>query len=369
MESGSSEPRQIAREWLAGGRRVVAGTLIDRIGSSPLDPGAEIFFNDQDQVEGTVTGGCVESALAEEAAAVLGGAAPKIVSYGVSDDEATGTGLMCGGTVRVFVHELSRDAGEALAAINQAQRLEEPAALTTVLDGPNVGAQMAVLEDRQIGTLGLELLDHNVEREAWGFIEDGASRTRSYGPGGEVMGYDVPVMFQTFQSPPELLIYGAIDFSAALARLAEELGYRVTICDARKPFAEGRRFAEVAEVVVDWPDRDLARRELSKRDVVLVFTHDRKFDGPALKAALDSEAGYIGALGSRRTQAERTKRLREDGVSESQIARIHAPCGLDIGARTPEETAISILAEIVVSRTGRSGERLRDTDLPIHVGT
>lgn len=343
------------------------GTLVERIGSSPLDPGAEIFFNDQGQVEGTVTGGCVESALAEEAQLIFAGGPPKVVTYGVSNDEASEVGLMCGGTVRVFVHELAPESAEVLEVISEAQRLEQPAALATVVEGEHAGAKMAILQNRQVGSLGLDLLDHNVEREAWGFINDGSSRTRSYGSGGEVMGDDVLVMFQTFQSPPELLIYGAIDFSASLARMAGELGYRVTICDARKPFAEGRRFSDVAEVVVDWPDRDLAKRSPTKRDVILVFTHDRKFDGPALKAALNTDAGYIGALGSRRTQKERMERLREGGVSEEEIARIHAPCGLDIGARTPEETAVSILAEIVVSRTGRSGERLRDTDLPIHV--
>lgn len=366
MDLGSSEPRRIACEWLADGRRVVAATLVDRIGSSPLDPGAEMFFNDRDQVEGTVTGGCVESALAEEAGAVFGGAAPKIVSYGVSDDEAAGVGLMCGGTVRVFVHELSKMAGEALAAVTEAQRLEQPAAMATALSGDDPGVKMAMVGDRQTGTLGLILLDHNVEREARGFIDDGVSRIRSYGPNGEVMGDEVAVMIQSFQAPPELLIYGAIDFSVAVARLARELGYRVTICDARKPFAEGRRFTDVAEVVVDWPDRDLASRELGPRDAILVFTHDPKFDEPALLAALDSGAGYIGALGSRKTQADREKRLREAGVNEERLAEIHAPCGLDLGARTPEETAISILAEIVLSRTGRSGDRLRDTHLPIH---
>jgi xanthine dehydrogenase accessory factor len=163
-----------------------------------------------------------------------------------------------------------------------------------------------------------------------------------------------------------MVIFGAIDFSVALAKTARELGYRVTICDARPPFIGSSRFAQVAEVAVDWPDRHLAGRELGPRDAVLVFTHDPKFDEPALLAALQSGAGYIGALGSRRTHRERVERLRDAGVDEAQLARISSPCGLDIGARTPGETAISILAEVIAKRAGRAGEPLSDTSGSIH---
>ena len=363
----ATAPRQVAAEWLEDGCRVVAATLIERIGSAPLDPGAEMVFDDAGRVEGTVTGGCVESALAGEAARVLGGGGPRLVSYGVADDEAAGVGLMCGGTVSVFVHELAAEAAPALRAVSAACAGERPAAMATLLAGPDAGAKLAVLEGETVGSLGSDLLDHNVAREARGFMDEGVSRTRTYGAGGEVMGAELPVCIQAFQSPPELLIYGAIDYSVALARLASELGYRVTICDARAPFAEGRRFAAVAEVVVDWPDRDLARRDLGPRDAVLVFTHDPKFDEPALLGALRSEAGYVGALGSRRTQSERLGRLRAAGLPEERIDRLHAPCGLDLGARTPEETALSILAEVVAARTGRSGEGLRRTSGPIHL--
>lgn len=366
MATGPSDPSRIASEWLATGQRVVAATLVDRIGSSPLDPGAEMYFTDQGQVEGTVTGGCVESALAEEAAATFGGKRPRIVSYGVSDDEAAEAGLMCGGTVRVFVHELNRGAGEVIAASVGARQADQAVAVATLLTGDEAGSRLAMLENSEVGTLGAELLDHNVAREARGFLDDGVSRVRGYGAGGEVMGDEIEVLIQAFQSPPELLIFGAIDYSVALARLAGELGYRVTICDARRPFAEGRRFSEVAEVVVDWPDRELARRDLGSRDAILVFTHDPKFDQPALVGALESEAGYIGALGSRRTQEDRVARLREAGLDERRIARIYAPCGLDLGARTPEETAVSILAEMVAVRTGRGGDSLRSTEDPIH---
>jgi xanthine dehydrogenase accessory factor len=163
-----------------------------------------------------------------------------------------------------------------------------------------------------------------------------------------------------------MVIFGAIDFSVAVAKAAGDLGYRVTICDARAPFIESARFKQVADTAVDWPDRHLAGRKLGPRDVVLVFTHDPKFDEPALIAALNTGAGYIGALGSRRTHRERVERLRERGVEEAQIERISAPCGLDIGARTPAETAISILAEVIAKRSGRAAEPLTETSGSIH---
>ncbi|MGH2953537.1 MAG: XdhC family protein [Solirubrobacterales bacterium] len=365
--TGSSTPRQIAAEWLAGGHRVVAATLVERIGSAPLDPGAEMMIDDSGRVEGTVTGGCVESALVAEAREVLRRAEPRLVSYGISDDEAAGVGLMCGGTVSVFVHEVDPGVRAALLAVTEAVTAGRPAALATLLDGPGAGAKLAILDDAIVGGLGVTpLLDSTVEREARGFMDEGVSRTRRYGAGGEVMGSELAVCIQAFASRPEMVIYGAIDYSVAVARLAHALGYRVTICDARAAFARGRRFAEVADVVVDWPDRDLAARELGPRDVVLVFTHDPKFDEPALRSSLRSGAGYVGALGSRRTQAERVRRLRDAGVAEGELARLHAPCGLDLGARTPEETAVSILAEVVSARTGRGGASLSRTIGPIH---
>ena len=351
-----------ALEWLREGRRVAAAVLVEAIGSAPLDPGAVMVVDEGGNIEGSVTGGCVEAALFEEAQRVLAIGAPRLVTYGISDEEAAGVGLMCGGTVRVFVHELTAAAGEPLEATIEAVQQGRPAALATLLDGPGAGAKLALVGEEQVGTLGgPELLDRSVARDAAGLIDEGLSIVRSYGRDGALAGADLRVYVQTFAEAPQMIVFGAGDFSVAVARFARELGYRVTIVDARAPFVRSPRFGAVADVVVDWPDRHLEGRQLGERDAVLVFTHDPKFDVPALVAALASGAGYVGAIGSRRTQADRAGRLRAAGLSAAEIDRIAAPCGLDIGARTPEETAISVLAEIIARRTGRAGEPLSET--------
>jgi len=362
-----SSSERIAVDWLREERRVVSAALVDRIGSAPLDPGAQMLIDGRGNIEGSVTGGCVEAALVEEAQRILGGGEAKIVTYGVSDEEALGVGLMCGGTVRVFVHEYGEDSLDSLEAVAAARAADQPVARGTLLGGSRAGASISILEDRVVGSLGVtELLDRSVVRDARGQLDEGVSRIRRYGAGGEVMGSEVAVYIQAFATPPRMLIFGAIDFSSEVAKVASDIGYQVTICDAREPFARSPRFSRNAEVVIDWPDRYLQGQELGPRDVVLVFTHDPKFDEPALTAALATDAGYIGALGSRRTQERRAERLRDAGLDERSIARIHAPCGLDVGARTPSETAISILAEVIAVRTGRTGESLRDTGGPIH---
>ncbi len=362
-----SSSERIAVDWLREGRRVVSAALVDRIGSAPLDPGAQMLIDDRGDIEGSVTGGCVEAALVEEAERILAGGEAKVVTYGVSDEEALGVGLMCGGTVRVFVNELGDHSLESLEAVAAARAADQPVARGTLLDGDRAGASMSILEDRVVGSLGVtDLLDRSVVRDARGQLDEGVSRIRRYGAGGEVMGSEVAVYIQAFATPPRMLIFGAIDFSSEMAKVASDIGYKVTICDAREPFARSPRFSQNAEVVVDWPDRYLQGQQLGPRDVVLVFTHDPKFDEPALRAALATDAGYVGALGSRRTQERRAERLRDAGLDERSIAGIHAPCGLDVGARTPSETAISVLAEVIAVRTGRSGESLRETSGPIH---
>lgn len=359
----------VAVEWLRAGRRVVSATLVDTVGSAPLDPGAEMLVDDALEIAGSVTGGCVEGALVAQAQDVLAGGPPRVAQYGVSDDQAADVGLMCGGTVHIFVHELFDEHAATLAVVDDSRNDGRPVALATLLDGDSAGAKLAVLEDSVVGTLAVsDLLDDSVSRDARGLLDEGLSAVRRYSAKGEVMGSDLRVYVQAFASSPKMVIFGAIDFSAALAQIAGHVGYRVTICDARAAFVRSPRFERHAEVVVDWPDRYLAGQDLGPRDALLVFTHDAKFDEPALLSALTTGAGYIGAMGSRRTHAERSKRLLEAGMSKSDLARIASPCGLDIGARTPSETAIAVLAEILALRAKRKGGRLTHGTGPIHAG-
>jgi xanthine dehydrogenase accessory factor len=254
-------------------------------------------------------------------------------------------------------------------ALRDALRRQEPVALATVTDGPNLGAKLLVRPGTPpLGSLGNDDLDRVVARDALGELEAGLTSTRHYGEHGEARERDVSVFIESFALPPRMIIFGAVDFTAALARVAKVLGYRVAVCDARAVFATVQRFPMADEVVNDWPDRYLAKvgDELGPRDAVCVLTHDHKFDVPAIAAAVRTNVGYLGAMGSRRTHESRIERLREAGVTDAEIARVMSPIGLDVGARTPEETAISICAEIIAMRTGRGSQSLRDTGGPIH---
>ncbi|HTE64455.1 MAG TPA: XdhC/CoxI family protein [Solirubrobacteraceae bacterium] len=354
-------------EWLREGRRVAAGTLVAVDGSSPLDVGASVYVDEHGTIEGSVTGGCVESAVAQEAMEMLArGTPPKLVTYGISDELAGTVGLMCGGIVHIFIHPIRDDAREAVLAALAAIRDDRPAAVATLLDGEQAGAKLFVDAASSIGTLGgPALLDSNAAQEARGLTAQGRSAVRAYGPDGASLGSGLRVHVAAFAERPRMVIFGAIDFASALAPLAQGLGYRVTIADPRRAFLDSPRFSSVAQTIAAWPEDVLAEMPLGPRDAVLVFTHDPKLDVPAVVAALGTEAGYVGALGSRRTTADRNERLREAGVSDEQLARVYAPCGLDIGASTVEETAVAILGEIVASRAGRAGRSLREGSGPI----
>ncbi|HLI24149.1 MAG TPA: XdhC/CoxI family protein [Acidimicrobiales bacterium] len=256
-----------------------------------------------------------------------------------------------------------------------ALRSEQPVALAEVVEGPGelVGGKLLVrpgADPEVTGSLGDPDLDRVVSRDAAGELAAGLTVTRHYGRHGEARGRDVSVFIESFAPPPRMVIFGAVDFTAALARLGKILGYRVTVCDARPVFATRARFPMADDVVVAWPDKHLAEigPSLGQRDVVCVLTHDPKFDVPAIVAALETQVGYLGAMGSRRTHADRTERLRQAGVSEGDLGRVMGPIGLDIGARTPEETAVSICAEIIALRTGKEAPSLRDRAGPIHHG-
>lgn len=251
---------------------------------------------------------------------------------------------------------------------------EEPVALVTVIDGPKTGAKLLVRplrvtgSDVWEGTLGNDGLDRVAARDARGELAAGRSGVRHYGTHGEAREEEVKVFIESFAPPPQMLIFGAVDFTGALVKVAKVLGFRVTVCDARPVFATHQRFPQADEVVVDWPNRLLEKvgPSLGARDAVCVLTHDNKFDVPAVVAALATEVGYIGVMGSRRTHDNRLQRLTEAGVDQAGLDRLRSPIGLDIGARTPEETAVSIMAEIIALHTGRSMQALSATSGPIH---
>jgi len=286
---------------------------------------------------------------------------------GVPGSGATGSGATGAGATGALASEaFTADwtyepddedlASGGVGAVARLDRIERGAVLLVHADG------------RTEGALGDAGLDRVVTRDALGALATGTSVTRHYGRHGQARARDVEVFLEVFAPPPKMVIFGAVDFTAALARVAKVLGYRVTVCDARPVFATRARFPMADEVVVDWPDRFLRARgaELSARDAVCVLTHDPKFDVPAIRAALETEVGYLGAMGSRRTHLERTRRLLEAGVAPGDLERVMGPIGIDIGARTPEETAISICAEIIALRTGRPAVSLRDREGPIH---
>ena len=365
--------------WRRAGQRIAVARVVGLEGSGPRDPGATMAVSDTGEVAGSVSGGCVEGAVVTEALAALDDGTPRRRSFGYSDDQAFAVGLTCGGTVHVLVDPALPPVYDALRA---ALARDQPVALATVVDViepgqasrpdhplPPLGTSMLVRSDGKIeSSLGSPALDGVVGRDARGALASGLSATRHYGPGGEARQRAIEVFIEVFAPPPRMLIFGAVDFTAALARVAKVLGFRVTVCDARPVFATPARFPMADEVVANRPERHLARvgPTLGPRDAVCVLTHDPKFDVPAIVAALATGVGYVGAMGSRRTHADRAARLIQAGVGTTGLARVMAPIGLDIGARTPEETAVAICAEIVALRTGRSVPSLRDGQGPIH---
>ena len=298
--------------WTAGGLRAATATLVKTERSAPREPGAVMAVSERGDVAGSLTGGCVEPALYEEARAVLAGEPARLVTYGIADEDAFEVGLPCGGTVHVFVAEADREIVRELAA---AARLEEPVALSLTVSGPRAGTQELV-------TL------------------DGRSEPVLEGD----------VFFLPLLPRRRMYVFGAVDHAAAVASVGGLLGYQVTVCDARARFLTRERFPEPDELVVAWPHEFLQEAYVDERTAICVLTHDHKFDVPLLQAALASPAGYIGALGGKKTNADREERLRAEGVGDEELARIHAPIGLDIGARTPEEVAVAVAAQIVALR-------------------
>ena len=362
-----AEHATVGRQWLSQGRRVAFGLLVRVDGSAPFEPGAFMLIDADGNIEGSITGGCVEVDVVINAVEVLQcSGQPRLLHYAVSDELAHSVGLMCGGSVDVLVHELRGAALEAVSAAFDALALELPVSLATLVDGPGAGGKLASIGGDVLGTFGgSELLDHTVAADLAALGERRTSTLRRYGRGGEALGDEITVHLQAFGAPARLVLVGAIDYSAAVAALGAHLGYRVLVIDAREAFTRSERFSRVAEVHVGWPGSAIDERRLRPNDAVIVFSHDPKFDEPALIAALRSDAGYIGALGSRRTAADRNKRLLQAGADAEELRRVRSPCGLDIGASSPEEVAVSIMSEVIASRSGRIGESLTLTEGPI----
>ncbi|MFG2075126.1 XdhC family protein [Nonomuraea maritima] len=359
---------EIMRWWRSGAGFGLA-TVVGTWSSAPRPPGASMAVRGE-EVVGSVSGGCVEGAVFELATEVGETGEPVLQRYGVSDDDAFAVGLTCGGIIDVFVEPVSAETFPELGEVAASVEAREPVAVATVVSGPGrIGARRVVWPDRSTGTLGLARLDDAVDDDARGMLAQGLTGLRRYGPRGERRLDDLAVFVQAFAPPPRMLVFGAIDFAAAVARVGKFLGYHVTVCDARPIFATARRFPEADEVVVRWPHDYLASVEVDERTVICVLTHDPKFDVPLLEVALRTRAGYVGAMGSRRTHEDRLARLREAGLSEEELARLRSPIGLDLGARTPEETAVSIAAELIQLRWGGSGRPLATTEGRIHTST
>ena len=383
--------------WWEAGETVGVGTVVATFQSAPRPAGASMLVGPDETAVGSVSGGCVEGAVYELAQSVVESGVPVLERYGVSDDDAFAVGLTCGGILDVFVEKVDRETFPELGEIAADVGAGRPVALATVIEHPDpsrLGRRLVIRPDESIagrrnhhdgaadddfggqvsGTLGSERMDDAVRDDALGLLAAGHNATLTYGPEGERRGEGMRVFVWAFAPKPRMLVFGAIDFAAAVARVGSFLGYHVTVCDARPVFATTSRFPEADEVVVDWPHRylraELDAGRVDQRTVLAVLTHDPKFDVPLLEVALripeDHRPAYVGAMGSRRTHDDRLERLREAGITEKEIALLSSPIGLDLGARTPEETAISIAAEIVAGRWGESGEPLAARSGRIH---
>jgi xanthine dehydrogenase accessory factor len=361
--------------WRDGGVAGV-GTVVRTFSSAPRLPGAAMVVAPDGTVSGSVSGGCVEGAVYELATEVADTGVPVLQRYGISDDDAFEVGLTCGGILDIFVEPVSQSTFPDLESVAADIEAHRPVAVASVIAHPDrsrVGRRLVVRPDDVGGTLGSTRADDAVADDARGLLAAGRSEVLTYGPDGQRRGEGMEVFVAGYAPRPRMLVFGAIDFAAAVARQGAFLGYRVTVCDARPVFATAARFPDVEELVVDWPHRYLADQvaagALDAQTVICVLTHDPKFDVPVLEIALRlSEVGYVGAMGSRRTHDDRLDRLREAGLGDAELARLHSPIGLDLGGRTPEETAVSIAAEIIARRWGGGGRPLTDTAGPIHVG-
>ncbi|MFI6936167.1 XdhC family protein [Streptomyces sp. NPDC050287] len=357
--------------WCREARPFALATVVDVHGSAPLPVGTSVAVDEDGNAVGSLSGGCVEGAVYELCRQVLHDrGAPQRAWFGYSDDDAFAVGLTCGGELDVYVQRIDPATQPHLSTALAEIVRGRPAAVAQVLDGPDnlLGPTLSVLGDDHVAHGGVDggPVDRAVADRARALLRAGRTARVDIGGEGDGCRERLSVLFHVHASRPRLLVFGAVDFAAALSQAGRFLGYRVTVCDARPVFATTARFPYADEVVVEWPHRYLERASVDERTAVCVLTHDAKFDIPLLRVALGLPVGYVGAMGSRRTHDERLRLLRQEGVTDAQLARLRSPIGLDLGARTPEETALSITAEIIAQTNQGTGRPLTLITGPIH---
>jgi xanthine dehydrogenase accessory factor len=366
--------------WWRDGKTIGVGTVVGTWRSAPRPAGASMLVGPDRSAVGSVSGGCVEGAVYELAEQVVADGQPVLQRYGVSDEDAFAVGLTCGGILDVFVEKVSHETFPELGSVANDIEAGRPVAVVTVVEHPDpawLGRRLVVRPETDgiplEGNMESDRARSAIANDARGLLASGRSELLTYGPDGQRRGEGMRVFCAAYAPKPRMLVFGAIDFAAAVARLGSFLGYHVTVCDARPVFATLSRFPDAHEVVVQWPHRYLSEQAaagaIDPRTVICVLTHDPKFDLPLLEVALRlPDVAYIGAMGSRRTHADLMERLRAAGLSDEELAHLSSPIGLDLGARTPEETAVSIAAEIIALRWGGGGGRLARMDGRIHHG-
>ncbi|MGH8890508.1 MAG: XdhC family protein [Acidothermaceae bacterium] len=342
--------------WYREGIAFALVTVVKIFGSAPRLPGIAMAVASTGEVIGSVSGGCIEGAVYEESLLVLKNETPTLCSYGVSNDDAFAVGLTCGGDIDVFIERVDASTHPQFLQLAAAVSDGDPVAVATIVSGPRIGHH-AVAHHQLPPTDGGTLV---------GVAHSMLAQSKTGQLSCVLDDVESTVFVEAFPSPPRLIVFGATDFARALIAAGTLLGYRTTLCDAREVFATRIRFPEADDVIVDQPFRYLESTKVDERTVLCVLTHDPKFDVPLLAVALRSPAGYIGALGSRRTHEDRLHRLRDAGMTDNELARLRSPIGLDLGASTPQETAVSILAEVIAAKSAASGRPLAATTGPIH---
>ncbi|ANS66726.1 hypothetical protein SLINC_4502 [Streptomyces lincolnensis] len=356
--------------WCREARPFALATVVQVSGSAPLPPGTALAVSTDGEAVGSISGGCVEGAVYDLCRQVLESGEPPVrARFGYSDD-AFAVGLTCGGELEVLAQRIDPADRPHLTTALEDVLAGLPVAVAQVVDGPRhlLGRILSVLGGGNAydGTLGSQRADRAVATQVRGLLRAGRTACVEVGGDDGTCPDRLTLLVHTHAAPPRMLIFGAVDFAAALSQAGRFLGYRVTVCDARPVFATPARFPYADEVVVDWPHRYLEATEVDARTALCVLTHDAKFDIPLLRLALGLPVGYVGAMGSRRTHEHRLERLRETGVPDEHLARLRSPIGLDLGAHTPEETAISITAEIIAHTNNGTGLPLSRVPGPLH---